>query len=131
MSNPNNITEDQAREEVHKYANRVSADDVSSTVNKEDKFQLLFKSVEKLSQYWDDVKLVFEMLKDYTTGRYTKCPWRTIAVLVGALAYVLSPLDLLPDFIPLIGWTDDCMVLAGALSLAQADLEEYKKWKNS
>ena len=120
----------QAQEEVNKYADKVSASDVNETVGNEDKFKLLFKSVEKLAQYWEEVKLVFSMLKDFSAGRYTKCPWRTIAVLVGALAYVLAPLDLIPDFIPLIGWSDDCLALAGALAFAKMDLEEYKAWKS-
>ena len=50
-------------------------------------------------------------------------------MLVGSLAYVLAPIDLIPDFIPVIGWSDDCLALAGALAFAKMDLEEYKAWK--
>lgn len=125
----NKVTAKQAQAEVNKYADGVSAADVGATVEKESKFKLLFKSVDKLAQYWDEVKVVFSMLKDFSTGKYKKCPWRTIAVLVGALGYVLTPLDLIPDFIPVIGWSDDCLALAGALAFAKMDLEEYKAWK--
>jgi uncharacterized membrane protein YkvA (DUF1232 family) len=38
------------------------------------------------------------------------------AILAAAIAYVLCPLDAIPDFIPFIGWTDDVGVLMGALS---------------
>lgn len=123
------VTARQAQEEVNKYADKVSAADVNSTVGNEGNFKLLFQSVDKLAQYWDEIKIVFAMLKDYATGKYKKCPWRTIAVLVGALGYVLTPLDLIPDFIPVIGWSDDCLALAGALAFAKMDLEEYKAWK--
>jgi uncharacterized membrane protein YkvA (DUF1232 family) len=37
--------------------------------------------------------------------------------LIAALAYFISPLDILPDFLPLIGLTDDAAVLAGAVRL--------------
>jgi len=123
------VTARQAQEEVNKYADKVSAAEVNSTVGNESKFKLLFKSVSRLSQYWEEIRVVFEMLKDYTTGKYKKCPWRTIAVLVGALGYVLAPLDLIPDFLPVIGWSDDCVALAGALAFAKKDLDEYKLWK--
>ena len=123
------VTKKQAEAEVMKYAGKVSGDDVASTVKKEGAFKKLFSCVEKLSEYKDEVALVFSMLKDYASGKYTKVPWRTIAVLVGSLAYVLTPIDLIPDFIPVIGWSDDCLALAGALAFAKMDLEEYKAWK--
>ena len=123
------VTKKQAENEVMKYAGKVSGDDVASTVKQEGAFKKLFSCVEKLSEYKDEVALVFSMLKDYVSGKYTKVPWRTIAVLVGSLAYVLAPIDLIPDFIPVIGWSDDCLALAGALAFAKMDLEEYKAWK--
>ena len=107
----------------------LQVDDVASTVKQEGAFKKLFSCVEKLSEYKDEVALVFSMLKDYVSGKYTKVPWRTIAVLVGSLAYVLAPIDLIPDFIPVIGWSDDCLALAGALAFAKMDLDEYKAWK--
>jgi len=122
------VTKKQAQEEVNKYADKVSGEQLKETVGNESKFKLLFQSADKLAEYWDEVKVVFSMLKDFSTGKYKKCPWRTIAVLVGALVYVLTPLDLIPDFLP-GGWTDDCFVLAGALAFAKMDLEEYKAWK--
>lgn len=123
------VTKKQAENEVMKYAGKVSGDDVASTVKQEGAFKKLFSCVEKLSEYKDEVALVFSMLKDYVSGKYTKVPWRTIAVLVGSLAYVLAPIDLIPDFIPVIGWSDDCLALAGALAFAKMDLEEYEAWK--
>ena len=123
------VTRKQAADEVMKYAGKVSGDDVASTVGQEGTFRKLFSCVEKLSEYKDDVVLVFSMLKDYVSGRYTKVPWRTISVLVGSLVYVLTPLDLIPDFIPAIGWSDDCLAFAAALAFAKMDLDEYKAWK--
>jgi len=124
------VSKQQTQSEVIKYAERVSAEDVMSTVGNARKFRLLFQSVEKLSPYWDDVGLTFSMLKDFSIRRYTKCPWRTIAILVGGLAYVMTPLDLIPDFIPIVGWSDDCLAIAGVLSFAKLDLDNYKRWKN-
>ena len=123
------ITEKETEKEVNKRAGKVSEDDVCQTVKDEANFKKLFASVEKLQAYWDDVQWVFKMLKDYVTGKYRKVPWRTIAVLVAALAYVLAPFDLVPDFIPVIGWSDDCLALGGALAFAKMDLDEYKAWK--
>ena len=124
------VTKKQAEAEVKKYADKVSSDDVKDTVKNESAFKKLFSCVDKLAEYKDEVALVFSMTKDYASGKYTQCPWRTIAVLVGALGYVLTPIDLIPDFIPVVGWSDDCLALAGALAFAKMDLEAYKAWKN-
>lgn len=41
-----------------------------------------------------------------------------LIVVIGCIVYVLSPIDLLPDFIPVLGWIDD--VVAGAIGLMTA-----------
>lgn len=123
------ITRKRARDELARYADRVRPEDVASTVGNAGKFKLLFRSVEALVEYKDDIALIFSMLRDITTRRYRKCPWRTISVLVGALGYVLTTFDLIPDFMPVIGWSDDCLALAAALAFAKRDLDEYRVWK--
>lgn len=100
-------------------------------VENEEKLNGLFATVEKLKPYWQDFKDCFAMIKDYVTGNYREVPFRTIAALAGALIYVLSPLDLIADFIPIIGYADDVAVFALALKLAGPDLEKYRAWKNT
>lgn len=123
------VTKKQAEKELNKYADGVSQGDVEKTVKDKSKIDKIFEHVKSLAKYKDEIALVFSMLKDYVKGDYKQVPWRTIAVLVGSLAYVVAPLDLIPDVIPIIGWSDDCLALAGALSFAKMDLEEYKTWK--
>ncbi len=43
-----------------------------------------------------------------------KTDWKPKAVLVVALLYLISPLDLIPDYFPLIGWLDDIGLLSFA-----------------
>ena len=58
-------------------------------------------------------------------------PWTTIAALTGALIYVLSPIDLVFDFLPVVGFLDDAVVIGLAIKLAQPDLKKYRDWKAS
>jgi uncharacterized membrane protein YkvA (DUF1232 family) len=51
------------------------------------------------------VALVWELATD------RRMPWRARAPAMLALAYVASPIDLIPDSLPGIGWLDDVMVL--------------------
>lgn len=45
-------------------------------------------------------------------------PWQSVLSLVLALGYGVSPIDLIPDLIPLIGWVDDGVILVLLLGLA-------------
>ncbi|HEU4383157.1 MAG TPA: DUF1232 domain-containing protein [Anaeromyxobacteraceae bacterium] len=75
------------------------------------------------------VGLAARLIGDYAAGRYRIVPWRSIAVLAAALAYVVSPLDLIPDLLVPVGWTDDLLVLALAWSVVKRDLRDYCAWK--
>ena len=52
--------------------------------------------------YW---RLLLELLRD------PRVPLRSKALIAGAAAYVASPIDLIPDFIPVIGRMDDAAVI--------------------
>jgi uncharacterized membrane protein YkvA (DUF1232 family) len=43
--------------------------------------------------------------------------------LIAALAYFISPLDILPDLLPIVGLTDDAAVLAGAVRLVWGNIK--------
>ncbi|MDR9458483.1 MAG: DUF1232 domain-containing protein, partial [Salegentibacter sp.] len=47
----------------------------------------------------------------------------------GALLYVLSPIDLIPDFLPFVGYLDDAAVFAALLKYVRLDLQKYRDWK--
>ncbi|MDF4647327.1 YkvA family protein [Vibrio parahaemolyticus] len=82
-----------------------------------------------LSKLWNDIKLMVNLITDYVKGDYTEVPWRVIAAITGAIVYFVSPIDVIPDFIPVVGYLDDALVIKLALDLASEDLIEYKRWK--
>jgi uncharacterized membrane protein YkvA (DUF1232 family) len=55
-------------------------------------------------------------------------PRRVKLILLGALAYFVMPIDLIPDFLPLIGYTDDAAVMAAAFAaVASSITDEHRK----
>ena len=123
------INKAQAETVLAEYADKVGTADVNNVLGKEDEIKKLFKRVKVLARYLNDLCEIFELLRDRVTGRYKEIPWRTIAALTGALIYALSPIDLLLDFIPGIGFLDDAIVIGLAVKLAQPDLDKYREWK--
>ena len=126
-----NISESQAEEVLGEYADKVGEEDVNNVLGKEDEIKKLFKRVKVLAKYFNDLCEIFELLRDRIKGAYKETPWRTIAALTGALLYVLSPIDLVLDFFPVIGFLDDALVIGLAIKLAQPDLEKFRDWKAS
>jgi len=47
----------------------------------------------------------------YSAARDPRVPWYAKAMAMGTAAYALSPIDLIPDFVPLLGYLDDLIVL--------------------
>lgn len=82
-----------------------------------------------LKKYTELGKVMFSMLQDYRKGIYKDVPWFTIAAIAFALLYVLNPLDMIPDFIPGIGYLDDFAVLTFSLRFMETDLHKYLDWK--
>ena len=131
MKTENTINETQAEEALGEFADKVGEEDVKETLGKEDEIKKLFKRVKVLAKYCNDLCEIFELLRDRVASVYKETPWKTIAALTGALIYVLSPIDLILDFIPGIGFLDDAIVIGLAIKLALSDLEKYRVWKAS
>jgi len=123
------INKTQANKVLSEYADKVDEDDIKETLGKEDEIKKLFTRVKALAKYFNDLCDILELLRDRIAGTYTETPWRTIAALTGALIYVVSPIDLILDFIPGIGFLDDAIMIGLAIKLAQPDLAKYRAWK--
>ncbi len=59
---------------------------------------------EKLRELAIDARIVWIAARDKRT------PWKAKAVAGLIAAYLVSPIDVIPDFVPLIGWLDDVIV---------------------
>lgn len=123
------VNQSQVNDQLKKDAEKVSEADVESVLNKQKEIEDKFESSGPLGRYIEDVKLLFSVLKDYWKGDYREVPWGSIAAIVAALLYVFSPVDLIPDVIPVIGLVDDALIIAACLSFVETDLHAYKEWK--
>jgi uncharacterized membrane protein YkvA (DUF1232 family) len=76
-----------------------------------------------LKAYLEDLKLVYKMLRD---PNFHLERGKKIVVII-ALLYIVSPIDLIPDAIPLLGMFDDVLVAGYALKQVAEELARYKK----
>ena len=79
----------------------------------------------KMPGFVKQVKVGFSMVRDYWKGDYRNVPWWSISAVEAGLLYFVTPTDLLPDFMPLIGYIDDAAVLAAIMQSIRQDLRNY------
>lgn len=118
-----------AEEEINRRSKNISREDIEEMLGQEDKARTLSEKAGFLSQYWEDIKTSFSLIRDWFSGAYEKVPTRMVVSLVGAILYFLSPLDIIPDWIPMAGFIDDAAILAFVFKLSEADLKMYRCWK--
>lgn len=115
-----------------KKAESVVSDEnkLRSLVNRAKKWLGKGKAIPVIGDVIDDLVTMIDLLSDYVEGTYRKIPLRILISIVAAILYVLSPIDLIPDYIPVIGYLDDVAVITFVLGTgAAAELKKYKKWK--
>jgi uncharacterized membrane protein YkvA (DUF1232 family) len=54
----------------------------------------------------------------WLAARDSRVPWHAKATAAAVAAYALSPIDLIPDFIPVLGYLDDMLILPRGILLA-------------
>lgn len=82
-----------------------------------------------LGNQFESFKVMWSLLQDYWAGDYTSVPWKLLAAIGFAVAYLVSPIDIIPDFIPVLGFVDDAAVFALVVSAFQSELDDYTAWK--
>lgn len=75
------------------------------------------------------LRLFLPMSIDVIKGRYRPVPWQAFGWMGLALAYLISPLDLIPDFLLIIGLVDDLVIVSWLLSRVDRSLAGYRHWK--
>ncbi|WP_416138909.1 YkvA family protein [Hymenobacter psoromatis] len=96
-----------------------TADKLKSEESKDNKFKQLF-----------DVALTLvRLVRAYATGEYRAIETNTIISGLAVLLYVLSPIDLVPDFIPVVGFLDDLSLVSWFLSKFQGELIRFREWE--
>jgi len=73
-------------------------------------------------------KTLWQMLREVVNGRY-KMSWLTTLVAVFAIIYIIFPFDLIPDYIPVLGWIDDALVFYLLLLRLVKETQRYNRFK--
>lgn len=122
-----NIDFDEIFKKFEKKAKDLSLDK-EGLENLLEKVKDKIKSNRELNEIFDETKLFLDMLNDWIHGRYKNLSTSSIVTMIVSLIYLISPIDLIPDFLP-GGFLDDIAVIYFASKKISKEMEDYKIWK--
>jgi uncharacterized membrane protein YkvA (DUF1232 family) len=73
------------------------------------------------------IVLFSQLIKAYIQGTYRKLPAIALAKIAAVLIYFISPLDFIPDVLPIIGFTDDLALVLWVGKSIKNELDEFEK----
>ncbi|MBD2756449.1 YkvA family protein [Spirosoma validum] len=82
-----------------------------------------------ISIFREQLGVVTRLLKAYTSGQYRELPWKTLIRVIAVLIYFVSPIDILPDFLPIVGLTDDIALMLWLFSGIKDDIDKFREWE--
>ena len=104
-------------------------------------FVLISQAFEKLKdeaasnklkkEFVPKLKLFLRMLRAYASGRYRDIPINTLIKIAGAVVYFVMVVDFIPDFIPVLGFTDDLAVIIWVYNSIDDQMEKFQEWEKS
>ena len=110
-----------------------------------DKSQITEKELQKYEQHYNDssfldkvtkygkligVNALYKAVQLWFVLQKPDVPASTKAVIMGALGYLIAPLDFLPDLMPVLGYTDDFVAITFALIKVQGYIDEEVERKS-
>ncbi len=96
-----------------------------------DKILTLRKENKEFDRLMMKVGASIRMVKAYKQNRYTQMPWRSMVLIIGGLVYFVMPLDLIPDFLPIVGFLDDATIMIWIFSALRKDIEAFEDWEKN
>jgi uncharacterized membrane protein YkvA (DUF1232 family) len=78
---------------------------------------------------WTTLQTLFRLVRASVAGDYTGVPSSTLLAAVAVLIYFISPIDLIPDFIPVLGLVDDVALVAWFSLTIKTEIDKFHEWE--
>jgi uncharacterized membrane protein YkvA (DUF1232 family) len=115
---------------IDSYAAKLGAAKLPKLLNQRERVRRELRAIpDRMQKITNQATLVLEMIDDYMDGKYRAISWTSMVVAAGALLYSVSPGDVVPDVVPMLGQLDDALVVGVAMRLIRRDLERYVAFK--
>jgi len=123
------LSDSERRKQYDRMLRYTKGKDFGTILNEKQFWDKVEKASPVIKRIIKDLKDLYTLFVDSIKGRYTLHP--AITGIIGAgLLYFIVPLDLIPDYIPIVGLLDDFAVLSAIINSLQDELAAYRKFKH-
>ncbi len=70
------------------------------------------------------------LLRFYASGEYRQIEIGNVVKIIAGFIYFIAPIDLIPDFLPFIGFSDDVALFVYLMKSIDDELQKFDQWKN-
>ena len=85
----------------------------------------------KLGDVKQGLGVLIRMLRSWAGGKYKGISIASLLIVTGTVFYFLNPFDAIPDFLPLVGFTDDISLIAFAISRLKSEFDKFEEWEQT
>ncbi|HQV78807.1 MAG TPA: DUF1232 domain-containing protein [Chitinophagales bacterium] len=89
----------------------------------------LDSTVQKYADNFERIKVVLRLVEAWRNKQYLEVSKSALFVGILILLYIVSPLDILPDFIPIVGGLDDILLIGYLLTIIDKEIERFLNWE--
>jgi uncharacterized membrane protein YkvA (DUF1232 family) len=82
-----------------------------------------------LGELTEEFATLGRLVAAYARGDYRDIPLDSLIMVVAGLVYVVSPLDLIPEFVPVAGYVDDVVAVGFVVRQVHHELEAFRAWE--
>jgi uncharacterized membrane protein YkvA (DUF1232 family) len=83
------------------------------------------------AETWPYLMAMIRLVRDYHRAEYRDISEANLLIIVAAILYFVSPFDVIPDWVPVLGHIDDAFVISLALKSVRADLDTFMAWETA
>lgn len=84
----------------------------------------------RLNAVWQQTTALLRLLRAYAVGEYRAVSWESLLLIAMAIIYFVSPIDAIPDFLP-VGLIDDAAVIAFVITVVNEELNDFINWERA
>ena len=96
-----------------------------------DKVEEINSDSDERTTFIYQLQVIIRMVRAHINGSYKAFSATTILTLVFALVYFITPIDLIPDFIPALGLTDDISLVYFVFKSLADDIAKFRVWEEA
>ena len=83
------------------------------------------------AETWPYLMAMIRLIREYHRAEYRDISETNLLTIIAAILYFVSPFDVIPDWVPVLGHIDDAFVISLALKSVRLDLDTFMAWETA